>query len=227
MGAIVSLLVITAVSLVLVRIGTTALILTGLSRDVASFQSHSAFFGVGFTTSEAELAVSTPQRRRIIKHLMLAGNLGITAGLGSAIVAFVKAEGLAGELKVLLSMAGGLGLMVLLASTPPMRQVIDWAIRRSLRRAGVLHAADYSLLLRVHAGFTVCEVRIADGAALVGKTLIDSRLGSKGVQVLGITRTDDSGEERFVGTPAGSEVLHADDLLTVYGTPERISELVR
>ena len=213
MGAIVSLLVITAVSLVLVRIGTTALILTGLSRDVASFQSHSAFFGVGFTTSEAELAVSTPQRRRIIKHLMLAGNLGITAGLGSAIVAFVKAEGLAGELKVLLSMAGGLGLMVLLASTPPMRQVIDWAIRRSL--------------LRVHAGFTVCEVRIADGAALVGKTLIDSRLGSKGVQVLGITRTDDSGEERFVGTPAGSEVLHADDLLTVYGTPERISELVR
>ncbi len=40
--------------------------MTGLSWDAASFQSYSAFFGVGFTTREAELVVNHPIRRRII-----------------------------------------------------------------------------------------------------------------------------------------------------------------
>ncbi|MCB1064424.1 MAG: potassium transporter TrkA, partial [Verrucomicrobiae bacterium] len=66
------------VSLVIVRVGSTALMMTGLSWDTASFQSYSAFFGVGFTTKEAELVVDHPIRRRIIRDLILAGNVGLT-----------------------------------------------------------------------------------------------------------------------------------------------------
>ena len=50
-----ALLIIVAVALLIVRIGATALMMTGLSRDVAEFQAISCFFGVGFTTNEAEI----------------------------------------------------------------------------------------------------------------------------------------------------------------------------
>lgn len=229
MGAIVSLLVIAGVSLVIVRIGATALMLTGLSWDIASFQAYSAFFGVGFTTSEAELAVSTPQRRRIIKHLILSGNLGLTAGLGSVIVAFVKADGLQAELGVLAWILGGLAVIAAVAVAPPTRAVLDWMIRLSLKRSGVLHAADYGLLLRLHAGYGVSEVKIAEASHLVGHTLAQSRLGSQGVVVLGITRRSATvgAAEEYIGTPHGAAEVRAGDLLTLYGRPERIAELVR
>lgn len=83
---ILALLIIAAVSLLIVRIGSTALMMTGLPRETASFQSLSAFFGVGFTTREAELVVSHPVRRRIVRHLIIAGNLGITSALATFIV---------------------------------------------------------------------------------------------------------------------------------------------
>ena len=49
MSAIIALLVIALVSLLAVRVGSTALMMTGLSWDTASFQAYSAFFGVGGT----------------------------------------------------------------------------------------------------------------------------------------------------------------------------------
>ena len=224
MGAIISLLIIASVSLLIVRIGSTALMMTGLSRDVAGFQAYSAFFGVGFTTKEAELVVNSPHRRRIIKHLILAGNLGLTAGLASVIVAFVRADGVREEMRVLFSILGGLLVVSIVALTPPMRTLIDWAIRRSLQQAGVVHAADYSLLLRLHAGFTVSEVEVGTGSTLVGRTLSECKLGSLGVIVLGISRRDPSGHEHYIHTPHGATQIHAHDVLTVYGKPDRIRE---
>ena len=57
---IVSLLVIFAVSLLVVRTGSVALRMTGLSPDIASFRTTSAFSGARFTTEEAERTVETP-----------------------------------------------------------------------------------------------------------------------------------------------------------------------
>ena len=53
MVAVVSVLFILAVSLLITRIATVALQLTGLSKANARFQARSAFTGVGYTTSEA------------------------------------------------------------------------------------------------------------------------------------------------------------------------------
>ncbi|MDK1031820.1 MAG: potassium transporter TrkA, partial [Planctomycetia bacterium] len=71
MFAIASLLVIIALSLVIVRVATVALTLTGLSDDLARFQAYSAFTGVGFTTSESEHVARGRVRRRIICPVML------------------------------------------------------------------------------------------------------------------------------------------------------------
>ena len=58
MIAVISLLVTLALSALVTRIGAVALSLTGMSREVARFQSRSAYSGCGFTTREAEQAVS-------------------------------------------------------------------------------------------------------------------------------------------------------------------------
>ncbi|MBU0672629.1 MAG: hypothetical protein KJ732_06350, partial [Candidatus Margulisbacteria bacterium] len=65
------------VSFLAVRIGAAAFELTGMERDQSRFQSLSCFSGTGFTTSEAELITSHPQRRKIAGYLMILGNAGL------------------------------------------------------------------------------------------------------------------------------------------------------
>ena len=83
MVALISLLVIITLSIVAVRIGAIALELTGLSPEIASFQAQSAFSGAGFTTSEAEVIVSHPVRRRIVRILILFGSAGLTTSIAT------------------------------------------------------------------------------------------------------------------------------------------------
>ena len=66
-----SVLVTLALALVITRVATVALTLTGLSKESARFQARSAYTGVGFTTTEAESVVGHPVRRRIVMILML------------------------------------------------------------------------------------------------------------------------------------------------------------
>ena len=74
MISIVSLLVVIFVSILITRIATIALTHTGLTKESAKFQARSAFSGAGFTTSESELVVNHPVRRRIVMFLILIGN---------------------------------------------------------------------------------------------------------------------------------------------------------
>ena len=92
MAALVSVLIVLTLSLLINRIATVALTLTGLSRQVASFQSRSAFTGVGFTTGEAEHIVSHPVRRRIIMLLMLLGNAGVVTTISSLLLTECERE---------------------------------------------------------------------------------------------------------------------------------------
>jgi Trk-type K+ transport system membrane component len=92
MTAALTLLIILAVSLLVarcsllvVRIGGTALKLTGMSLDAARFQSISALTGTGFTTQEAETTMHHPLRRRVLIALMFTGHLGVVS-LASAVI---------------------------------------------------------------------------------------------------------------------------------------------
>src|SRR4029079_3638578 len=54
MGAVFTVLIVLTCSLVVVRVATVGLTMTGLSKDLAQFQALSAFTGSGFTTRESE-----------------------------------------------------------------------------------------------------------------------------------------------------------------------------
>ena len=57
-AAVVSLIVVATLGLIVTRVATVALTMTGMTLQHARFQARSAFTGTGFTTSEAEAVVN-------------------------------------------------------------------------------------------------------------------------------------------------------------------------
>ena len=220
-GPLIALFVIAIVSLLIVRVGATALMMTGLSWDIANFQAYSSFYGVGFTTSEAEHVVNHPLRRRIIRDLIISGNVGLTSALTTAIITFLDVKDSEAVLSTLGSLfVGGLTLF-LLAKIGVVRRLIDTSIHRGLAGMGMVHVADYDLLLKVQSGFCVSELEISAADDLAGRDLGDSRPADKGVIVLGITKP--SGE--FIGAPSRHETVEIGDTLLVYGSESAIQSM--
>src|SRR3954464_13865412 len=93
MAALISVFVVLGISVIVTRVGASALALTGLSRDVAHFQARSAFLGVGYTTGEAEAIVNHPVRRRVASRLIVMGNVGIVSAGASLVLSFTRATG--------------------------------------------------------------------------------------------------------------------------------------
>jgi hypothetical protein len=93
MIAALTLAVLYAISVLIVRFASVVLRHTGLPDNVARFQSISAISGSGFTTSESEKILTHPQRRRVITWLMIIGNLGLASVAATLIVTFVGKDG--------------------------------------------------------------------------------------------------------------------------------------
>lgn len=221
MGAVLALFIIASVSLIGVRVGATALMMTGLSWDTASFQAYSAFFGVGFTTSEAELVVNHPLRRRIIRDLILAGNIGLTSALATLIVTFVQSSGTSQTMNSLGLIAGGLVILMVVSKLGFVQKLLDSVIRRSLQKAGVVRALDYELLLRVEAGYCISEIDVLDDTVIAGKSLAESRPADMGIVILSIQQ--DNGN--FTGAPGPQDVIHSGDVITAYGHEDDLRKL--
>lgn len=221
MGAIVSLLVVLILSLLIVRIATVALVLTGLSQQLARFQARSAFTGSGFTTAESEQVVQHPVRRQIIMLLMLLGNAGIVTAMSTLVVSFGRAESATSVTLRLTSLAIGLAALWVFASSrwvdEKMSQVIGWA----LKRFTTLELRDYAGLLHLTGDYVVAELTVEAEDWLCNKELRQLRLNDEGVLVLGIERPDGS----YIGAPRGDVALKPSDALLLYGRQEVISNL--
>ena len=221
MGAILALFIIASVSLIVVRVGATALMMTGISWDSANFQSYSAFFGVGFTTREAEMVVNHPLRRRIIRDLILAGNIGLTSALATLIVTFVQSNDTSQTVNSLGLIGAGVIVLILLSKLGFLQRLLDKLIRHSLERAGVVHALDYELLLRVESGYCISEIDVLPDSPVAGKSLAESRPADMGVVILSIQRDDGS----FTGAPSAQDRIMATDVITAYGHETDLSKL--
>jgi TrkA-C domain len=221
MTAIITLFVIVFFSLLAVRVATTALTMTGLSYDTASFQSYSAFFGVGFTTREAELVVNHPVRRRIIRDLILAGNIGVTSSLATLVATLLQSPNSLHPLWVIAMVTIGIFAVLYFSKIRFVRRTIDYWIQNSLRRAGIVRALDYELLLRIERGYCVSEYVVEDWCPIANKALHDSRPKDYGVVVLAIRRNN----EFLPGLPQPNDVILVGDVVTLYGEEHSIQRL--
>lgn len=93
MIAALTLAILYAISVTIVRVASVILRHTGLPDHVSRLQSISAMSGAGFTTTESELIVNHPLRRRVITWLMIIGNLGFASVAATLIVTFVGKGG--------------------------------------------------------------------------------------------------------------------------------------
>ncbi|MCB1209288.1 MAG: TrkA C-terminal domain-containing protein [Verrucomicrobiales bacterium] len=222
MAPVIALFVIALVSLLAVRVGSTALMMTGLSWDAASFQAYSAFFGVGFTTREAELVMNHPLRRRIIRDLIFAGNVGLTSALATLVVTLLQ-SGTGGHAVVIVgTLLAGLILLCWLFRVSWFQRLLDHIIQRTLESAGMVKVLDYELLLRIRAGYVVSEIEVLPGTLLDGRTLRDTRPRDVGVMILAIKR---SGQD-LPGLPGPAHLIQAGDVLTVYGKEDGLEKLI-
>ena len=219
--AIVAVFVVVAASLLITRVGAVALMLTGMSRESSRFQARSAFFGVGFTTTEAEAVVGHPVRRRIIAWLILLGNAGVVSVLGTLLISF-RSDTNDTLVRVVVLLAGLL-LLALLAASRPVDRMLTRLIRRALGRFSDLDVRDYSAVLELEGGYTVAELMVEDADWIAGRHLGDVTLRDEGVVVLGVHRRGGT----YIGAPDGDTVVRPGDVLTVYGREDRVCELDR
>ena len=219
MGSILALLIIIFISLLVVRIGSNALVLTGMSAEAARFQACSAFFGVGFTTAEAEIIMRSTVRRKIVTHLIIAGNIGLTSALATVIVTVVKSEGTFMEELVKLSIGVGcIILTVILLNLEIVKKPLDIIMKKSLGKVGVVHALDYDLLFNIQDGYGIIDVKICKDHWLCDQKLMHSRPSDDGVLILAIHFSD----EGFLGAPDKDTTIHENDLVMFYGKKDAI-----
>ena len=141
MLSVVTLLVIALSSLVVTRIATVALTLTGLSVEAARFQARSALTTAGFTTAESELILSHPVRRRIIMTLMFIGSAGLVsviATLSSTFVTSGDATSLGARIGTLIV---GMFIVYRLAGSRLFDRMLQPIMKRVLERMTDLLAA--------------------------------------------------------------------------------------
>ena len=223
MAALLSLLVVLAVSHVAIRVGASALTLTGVAEESARFQAQSAFLGVGFTTRESEQVLDHPVRRRIVMLLMLLGNAGVVASISSVVLVFVAgADGESRGARVL-ALAGAVAAFWLVAHTSLVDRNLTRVVRWALRRWTRLDVRDYVRLLHLSGDFAVVELEVRVGAWLADRTLAELDLRSEGALVLGIERRGGA----YVGVPRGPTRILVGDVLLVYGRSALIEQIDR
>jgi len=218
---VIAALTVLSLSLIVTRLATIALSLTGLSKEAARFQARSAFTGTGFTTSEAEKVVDHPVRRRIIMLLMTARSAGLVSIIISLILSFGTGGGQKAQLLRLLWLTGGILILLLLSRSHYVDRYLTRVIERALDRWSDLDTRDYAGLLKLSGEYTVKELRVKEDDWLAGKKLKDCRLAQEGVTVLGVYRSDGT----YVGAPKGDTEIYDDSTLILYGRGKALSEL--
>jgi hypothetical protein len=219
MVALVSVLIIVLLSLLVTRVATVALTLTGMSRESARFQARSALTGVGFTTSEAEDVVTHPVRRRIVGGLMLVGSAGVVTAVGSLIISFGGAHNPHRTSRALVLIAGLFVLWLLSRS-----QWVDLRLSRVIGRVLAwrgFHVRDYGRLLMLRSDWAVGELVVEDDDWIAGRSLADLKLRDEHIDVLGVQKHHGD----YVGVPRGDRVIEPGDTLVLYSTEERLEEL--
>lgn len=226
MASVITVIVVVIMSLLVVRVATVALVLTGLSKDLARFQARSAFTGAGFTTTESEQVMRHPVRRRIIMLLMLLGNAGLVTAATSLIISFTNLDQEKGGLTSsiwfrLLVLAGAITLLWLAAYSKWLDRQLTRLIALALARWTNLEVRDYAALFHLTGDYAVIELQVQPGDWLADKNLAKLNLNEEGVLVLGIERQDGD----YVGAPRGKTSIRPYDTLLLYGRQKVLDDL--
>jgi hypothetical protein len=199
------------ISFLFVRGASIALMMTGLDKNKARFQALSAFSGTGFTTKESESIVNHPQRRKIVRWLMIMGNAGIVTVIVTATSSMVTSQAYQLPMNIVILIIGIL-LIYRLAKYRGFTRKWEQFIERKLIKSTAFEESAIEDLLHLIKGYGLVKKIILEGSPLIGKSLAKAKLNQKGVLVLGIERN-----KVWIPTPKATEIIQDSDNLVVYG----------
>lgn len=223
MVALATVFIVVVLSLLITRIATVILTLTGLSAQSAKFQARSAFSGVGFTTSEAESIVNHPVRRRVVMTLMLVGSAGIVAAVATLVISLSSADGGIDRLFRVGILAGALLGVLIATRVPVVDRTLTRMIERALDRHTELEVRDYARLLDFEHDYSVAELNVGEGSWLAENTLGEVDLRAEGVAPLGLRREGGA----YIGVPSRETLVRVGDTLVLYGAQDALQNLER
>lgn len=216
-----SIIIVLTLSLLITRVASVALTLTGLSRESARFQARSAFTGVGFTTNEAERVVNHPVRRRILMLLMLLGNAGIVTAVASLMLTFTNAEQSTAVFWRVIWLVVALLVLWTMATSAWVDRHLSALMSWALKRWTNLEVRDYARVMHLAGDYGISELSVEEADWLADRTLAHLELPDEGVLVLGVKRPDGT----YIGAPRGMTRIHAHDTLILYGRSPVLADL--
>lgn len=220
MIAVLTLVIVVLLSLVITRLATVALTLTGMSSEAARFQARSALTGAGFTTTESEAVVNHPVRRRIVLFLMLLGSAGLVTVLATLIFTFTQASDQGEGLQRLGMVVVALVVVWLFARSRWFDRLITPGLARLFGRAMHLELGDYHGLLHLADGYTVREMVIGDDHWMADRTLGELELRQEGLLVLGLQCGG-----QFLGAPTAPVMIKPGDVCVLYGSHDALDAI--
>lgn len=202
---------------IIVEVSAIALKITGMDLHKARFQALSALVTVGYTTSDSEMVVQHPARRRIIMVLMVLGYLG-TATIVTSLINILRHP------LTLLQVSTATMIILLAISvvfSRSLRVKLDRGIERQLARSNSLQKRPVEEVLRLDGQYGVAEVIIKAHSKWTGQTIASAKFRDRGIFIMAIER-----EKNFIHSPRGNETLMAGDKLILYGKLSGIYNLL-
>jgi len=189
---------------------------TGLRKEVARFQAISLLTGTGYTTSESELIINHPIRRKIASFLIIFGNISFAIILSYVISFFVNSTLYLSDL--------GIGVVVLclamiILRTPLIHSYLSSKIGSRLDKY-VVHHKSVEEVFHLDKKNAMCQFILHEShKKIINIPLKELQLAEQDVKILNIQRYDE-----FIKHPTGSTVLLPGDKVLVYGNVDRIRE---
>ena len=213
-------------SFVVVRIGAVAFHLTGLEWSLAKFQSLSCFSGTGFTTREAELITTSPQRRRIATILIVLGNAGLVTLIATFASALTPQKTLWSRLSESLLpvdipawVVPWVNMVVIILAVYASYRVftnkkiiakLTNSLSNIMTRRATVTPVSFEELLLVADGYGISRIDVTGDSTLPDKTLGESGLRKSDITVLAILR----GDQTIPNPTADVKILPGDELIS-------------
>ncbi len=222
-------------SAIAARIGAIALELTGLPEEQADFQSISAFSGVGYTTKEAEYALSHPERRKIIKRLIQLGSVGVITTIATLGVTLASSKSLfygitsAPRLRGLPFNESQLLLILLTVCfyglykamrRPALTRLLKEIISAALLKGRIIRPVSFHEILVNGAGYGIFQVEVSSKSPLLGQRLRGAELADRDVEILYVNRLSES-----INHPSLDFEFQEGDILSVFGPAPAVRDM--
>ena len=221
-------LIILIVSVVVVKVGAIAFELTGVKGPQAIFQAISCFTGTGFTTKEAEIVVSDPQRRRIASVLMVLGKAGFVSLLATFANSLTAADlsipflhgfvpqGVETLIKIAFIAMVVFAIYKIITHTK-LAAKFNETLKRKVVNREFVKPVSFKELLVATGGYGVSSIEVFTENSLVGRTLHDADLEAHDIVILALERGD-----KITTKPAGQTKIAVGDRLICFGKLETI-----